>query len=185
MMRRRRSPRSPRLRPPAVLVGVLLAGAFLTGLAVASLTVTSAPAETGIGWSEGASAATWWRLWATASDIVPTTIPPTLSTNPAAPTSLSTVAASYALGAVTANHSALRIDFAEKGATPATTFELSITFVNATAETTQTTVYLVSQSPTPGGSLIFSLYLDLGTGAVAFSSLTAITQICSGSGSCP
>jgi hypothetical protein len=185
MMPRRRFAFSPRLGPPAVLVAALLAGAFVAGLAVASLTVTTSATEAGTGWAEGASAITWWRLAATAPDVVPTSIPPTLSTNPVVPTNLSTVSASYAIGTATGGHPALRIDFVEKGATPSVVFELTITFVNATAVTTQATVYLETQTPIPAGSLTFSLYLDLGGGAVAFASLTEVAQTCSGTMSCP
>ncbi len=167
-----------------LLVAGVVVGSFLGGLATGAFTVT-AGSETGAGVANPVSALTWWILETASTDVVPVLLPTSASTSATAPTVLTATNGSYALGAATAGHGAVRFDFQEKGAPTSTEVEFIVQFVNATGVAHAATVYFETQATSPSVSLLFSLYLDAGPAPAAFLQASELVEQCGSIGSCP
>lgn len=181
----RQNPPSRRTAIATVLVVALAASAFSTGVGLAALTVSTG-AESGDGDAETASSITWWHLVTIAVDTIPGGSLPLASANSTIPTILPSSNSSFALNPSSTGHGAIRLDFQEKNGPPgAKEFELSVTFLNASAVPAAATVFFETQFPVPGTPLTFSLFLDVGAVTATFKSIMEVAQNCATLGSCP
>jgi len=134
---------------------------------------------------------TWWSEVALVSGSIPGTVPPATGSVVGTPVVLSAAGSSYRIGAATAGHLAQVFWFNETTAAPLSTeFEIKITVsVGGTPATTTTVGYLETRTTAPGSTLTYLVYFDTGAAALpgtAFlTTVTQLTQQCTGIGTCP
>lgn len=176
-------------RRPGWTLAIAAALVLTSGLVAASFVVHSTSGEAG-GVRTPAEFLTDWQQTGVASSVTPAPVPVALSSAVGAPTRLPMAAASFALDAGVAGHSALEWTFSETVGM-AVNQEVELAFVihyavGGVPDTVSLTLYVESQATAIAAALTFDLYWDAGAAAgVAFVSESQISQGCVALGSCP
>jgi hypothetical protein len=166
---------------------------FLAGYAIAGLTVTNS-SQSGNGNYVGAGNIPWWsdaNTPAAAVKVIPSSGTSAVSVVQGTNTLLPSSATSYTVGTVTAGDIAEVLVFSElSSASLSTFFEVVFTLSTGAGPTvTTTTAYLETQATAPGGTILFTFYLDAGSASsssVTINSVQQISQLCgSTAASCP
>ncbi len=177
-------------RPTYFLIALLLV-AFGGGYALAAgLSITNGSGENGSGvYHTTTTTIAWWSEFSTDASTVPSGLA-TLSTTVGTPTVLAGASTSYAINTPTVGDIAHLWKLQETtGASLNTELELifQLTTGGGGGTLTTVTVFVETQSSSPGATLTFTMYYDLGAGSSGpiVQSLAVIWQQCSGVGTCP
>jgi len=181
-------PPFPRWASAGVVLGFVLASTVVGWSFGAPATVGPGTTEQGGGADVGEQTPTYWTWEAAQIWVIPTTLPPLLSSNSPAPTLLPAASSSFRMNAATAGNTSVRWEFTETTAAPAST-ELELRFTDGlTRAAAAFTVYLETR---PGTLLVpntFFVFWD--AGAFGPSGITVQTMqvdvlVCASVGHCP
>jgi len=180
-----RSSRSRSLRVPLLAVAAAAVAAFCVGLALGAVSILSATESGG-----GTLVNTLPLPWLTAQNVgaasVPSPVPATVSGSAGAPTVLGASNQSFVVNAATAGDSSVRWNLSEISAAASVELELTFTLVNVSSGIVTTLVAFVeSQSAPPSHTVVFTFYLDEGSGTATLDRTSLVVQECLSVGTCP
>lgn len=180
----------PRLTRKGIYVAIAIALITFGAGYAAAASIVSSSALSANGTANSDVGIGWWTESGSAIQVMPASGTTSVSLDSAHPTVLPAAGTDYTVGTATAGDIAQVVEFSEN--TNATTgAELEITFTFSTGSTptiTTTQAYLQIQASDPATAQTFAFYLDAGSAAhaaVTINSVTEISQVCSGAGSCP